>query len=77
MQSSGETRLGVNFRARSDRLRRPRRAPVSVSTWAARNDLRGFDIRPVSPIAFLANRAFINLTNPDGTTVSRIRPILV
>ncbi len=33
------------------------------------NDLRGFDIRSVSPIAFLPNKAVINLTNPDGTTV--------
>ena len=31
------------------------------------NDLRGFDIRSVSPIAFLPNKAVINLTNPDGT----------
>jgi outer membrane protein insertion porin family len=33
------------------------------------NDLRGFDIRSVTPIAFLANKATINLTNPDGTVV--------
>jgi outer membrane protein insertion porin family len=33
------------------------------------NDLRGFDIRSVSPIAFLPNQATINLTNPDGTVV--------
>jgi outer membrane protein insertion porin family len=33
------------------------------------NDLRGFDIRSVSPIAFLPNKAVINLTNPDGTPV--------
>jgi outer membrane protein insertion porin family len=33
------------------------------------NDLRGFDIRSVSPIAFLPNKAVINLTNPDGTVV--------
>jgi outer membrane protein insertion porin family len=33
------------------------------------NDLRGFDIRSVSPIAFLPNKAVINLTNPDGSTV--------
>jgi outer membrane protein insertion porin family len=35
------------------------------------NDLRGFDIRSVSPIAFLPNKAVINLTNPDGTTVPK------
>jgi outer membrane protein insertion porin family len=33
------------------------------------NDLRGFDIRSVSPIAFLPNKTVINLTNPDGTVV--------
>jgi outer membrane protein insertion porin family len=33
------------------------------------NDLRGFDIRSVSPIAFLPNKAVINLSNPDGSAV--------
>ena len=33
------------------------------------NDLRGFDIRSVSPIAFLTDLTSIPLTNPDGTTV--------
>ena len=33
------------------------------------NDLRGFDIRSVSPIAFLPNRANVNLSNPDGSLV--------
>jgi outer membrane protein insertion porin family len=33
------------------------------------NDLRGFDIRSVSPIAFLPNTASITLQNPDGSTV--------
>ena len=33
------------------------------------NDLRGFDIRSVSPIAFLPNKATVNLTNPDGSVV--------
>ncbi|PYX41691.1 MAG: hypothetical protein DMG81_03140 [Acidobacteria bacterium] len=33
------------------------------------NDLRGFDIRSVSPIAFLPNKAVINLSNPDGSIV--------
>ena len=33
------------------------------------NDLRGFDIRSVSPIAFLTDFTSIALTNPDGTTV--------
>ena len=33
------------------------------------NDLRGSDIRSVSPIAFLPNKATVNLTNPDGSLV--------
>jgi outer membrane protein insertion porin family len=33
------------------------------------NDLRGFDIRSVSPIAFLPNKATVNLLNPDGSVV--------
>jgi outer membrane protein insertion porin family len=33
------------------------------------NDLRGFDIRAVSPVAFLYDKASIPLTSPDGTTV--------
>ena len=33
------------------------------------NDLRGFDIRSVTPIAFLTDLTSIALTNPDGTTV--------
>ena len=32
-------------------------------------DLRGFDIRAVSPIAFLTTNVNIGLTNPDGTAV--------
>jgi outer membrane protein insertion porin family len=35
------------------------------------NDLRGFDIRSISPIAFLPDVARITLTNPDGTAVPR------
>jgi outer membrane protein insertion porin family len=33
------------------------------------NDLRGFDIRSVSPVAFLPSVGSIPLTNPDGTPV--------
>ena len=33
------------------------------------NDIRGFDIRTVTPLAFLADKAVINLTNPDGSIV--------
>ena len=35
------------------------------------NDLRGFDIRTISPLAYLSDRAAINLTNPDGTVVPK------
>jgi outer membrane protein insertion porin family len=33
------------------------------------NDIRGFDIRSVSPMAFLVDKANIPLTNPDGSTI--------
>ncbi|MGC2322418.1 MAG: outer membrane protein assembly factor BamA [Terriglobales bacterium] len=32
-------------------------------------DLRGFDIRSVSPVAFIATTGLVTLTNPDGTLV--------
>ncbi len=35
------------------------------------NDLRGFDIRSVSPVAFLPTSATVALRNPDGSTVPR------
>ena len=35
------------------------------------NDVRGFDIRSVSPVAFLPNKTIISLTNPDGTVVPK------
>ncbi|HZQ97140.1 MAG TPA: outer membrane protein assembly factor BamA [Candidatus Sulfotelmatobacter sp.] len=35
------------------------------------NDIRGFDIRSVSPVAFLPSSNVITLTNPDGTPVPR------
>ena len=34
-------------------------------------DLRGFDVRSVSPVAFLPNSNVITLTNPDGTPVPK------
>jgi outer membrane protein insertion porin family len=33
------------------------------------NDIRGFDIRTISPVAFLPSTTTINLENPDGSTV--------
>jgi outer membrane protein insertion porin family len=35
------------------------------------NDVRGFDIRSVSPVAFLPSSNVITLTNPDGTPVPK------
>ncbi len=35
------------------------------------NDIRGFNIRSGTPYAFIPTRVFFNLTNPDGTPVSR------
>ena len=35
------------------------------------NDLRGFDIRSISPIAFLPDHVNVTLTNPDGTVVPK------
>ena len=35
------------------------------------NDLRGFDIRSLSPYTFLPTKVMFNLTNPDGTVVPR------
>jgi outer membrane protein insertion porin family len=33
------------------------------------NDIRGFDIRSISPVAFLPSASTVTLTNPDGTPV--------
>ena len=35
------------------------------------NDLRGFDIRSISPVAFLPSSNVITLTNPDGSPVPK------
>jgi outer membrane protein insertion porin family len=34
-------------------------------------DIRGFDVRTISPVAFLPSTTTINLTNPDGTIVPK------
>ncbi len=43
--------------------------PFERSYMGGENDLRGFDIRSVSPVAFLPSVGSINLTNRDGTPV--------
>jgi outer membrane protein insertion porin family len=35
------------------------------------NDIRGFDIRSISPVAYLPSSNAITLTNPDGTPVPK------
>jgi len=35
------------------------------------NDLRGFDIRSISPVAYLPSVSSVTLTNPDGSTVPK------
>ncbi len=35
------------------------------------SDVRGFDVRSISPYTFIPNKVLFNLTNPDGTTVPR------
>ena len=43
--------------------------PFQRAYMGGENDLRGFDIRSVSPVAFLPSVGSITLTNPDGTAV--------
>jgi outer membrane protein insertion porin family len=45
--------------------------PFQRSYLGGENDLRGFDIRSVSPVAFLPSVGVITLTNPDGTPVPK------
>ncbi|HZR30864.1 MAG TPA: outer membrane protein assembly factor BamA [Terriglobales bacterium] len=45
--------------------------PQSRFYMGGDNDLRGFDIRSISPVTFLPDRGNITLTNPDGTPVPR------
>ena len=52
--------------------------PFQRSYMGGENDLRGFDIRSVSPVAFLPSVGSIPLTNPDGTRVLKnpLNPLL-
>jgi outer membrane protein insertion porin family len=43
--------------------------PFQRSYMGGENDLRGFDIRSVSPVAFLPTASSISLRNPDGSIV--------
>lgn len=43
--------------------------PFERSYMGGENDLRGFDIRSISPVAFLPNVGSITLSNRDGTPV--------
>lgn len=45
--------------------------PFQRAYMGGENDLRGFDIRSVSPVAFLPSVGTITLTNRDGTPVLR------
>jgi outer membrane protein insertion porin family len=45
--------------------------PFQRAYMGGENDLRGFDIRSVSPVAFLPSVGSITLTNRDGTPVLR------
>jgi outer membrane protein insertion porin family len=45
--------------------------PFQRSYMGGENDLRGFDIRSVSPVAFLPSTANVILRNPDGSIVPK------
>ena len=45
--------------------------PFSRIYAGGENDLRGFDIRSISPYTFLPTKVMFNLTNPDGNPVPR------
>ena len=45
--------------------------PFQRSFMGGENDIRGFDIRSISPVAFLPSSNSIVLTNPDGTPVPK------
>jgi len=45
--------------------------PFQRSFMGGENDIRGFDVRSISPVAFLPSSNSIVLTNPDGTPVPK------
>ena len=47
--------------------------PFERSYLGGENDIRGFDIRTISPIAFLPSVQNVILTNPDGSPVPKFK----
>jgi outer membrane protein insertion porin family len=45
--------------------------PTSRIYGGGEQELRGFDVRSVSPYSFIPTKILFNLSNPDGTTVPR------
>ena len=45
--------------------------PFQRAYMGGENDIRGFDIRSISPVAFLPSSNAITLTNPDGSPVPK------
>ena len=50
-------------------LRRPVAPPLDRFYMGGDTDIRGFDIRAISPVAFFPTAINVPLQNPDGTTV--------
>ncbi len=46
-------------------------SPFDRFNSGGENDVRGFDVRSISPYAFVPTRVLYNLTNSDGTVVPR------
>ena len=45
--------------------------PTNRFYTGGEGDIRGFDVRAATPYAYIPTRVLFNLTNPDGSTVSR------
>ncbi len=45
--------------------------PFQRSYMGGENDLRGFDVRSISPVAFLPTASTVSLRNPDGSIVPK------
>ena len=68
----GRNSLGFNFQASFltgyDGVVAP---PFQRFYMGGDYDIRGFDIRSISPVAYLPNKGSITLTNPDGSPVPK------